>query len=610
MTSPLIFARTILAFGLAFGLTVLLVPIARALARRRGLYAQPQSDRWHQRPVPKLGGLAMLVALAAALLIAGAGATSWKLLITSTLIFGVGLVDDVRPIRPATKLVGQMVTAALLLYLAPPIRLTGVPVLDPLLAFLWIVGITNAFNLLDNIDGLAAGVAGIAGSFFVVALMLDGGPALWPLAAAMAALVGVAAGFLLYNFHPAEIFMGDSGSHLLGFFIAGATLLAQPSMTARLAPVAAIPVVILLIPIFDTAFVALTRRFAGRSAFVGGRDHISHRLVALGIGERPAVLVLYGLTFLGGCAALGLQNLPPGLAWGWVTAYLVTLGAAGVYLGHIQMTREPGASASAPIPSELTSRNRAYEVAFDTVLVGLAYYVAFLIRFQGPEFSASLPYFTQSLAVIVGTQVGALGLCGKYRQQMWRAAGPAEIWALLRGSLAGVGASVIAVVYLERFVGYSRSVFAFDAVIAPILLLGCNVALGALSQHLRRRGSHGRAAIIYGAGRGGALAARELQQNPELGLVPIGFLDDDAGKRRTRLDGLRVLGTLTDLPALLAEGGVICVVVSIRSLPRETFDDLCRICDARGVEVRRVRFAIEEIDARGQPGVIQFPKQR
>ncbi len=609
MTVPGSMSLLIALFTAGLVASALLVPAAGRIARRLGWYATPTDDRWHSRPVPNVGGVGMLVALTAVVWLAGLLPSLRIVWLTVGLMFLVGFVDDLRPARPGTKLVFQVAIAALMLYVGPAVRITGAPVADWLLAMTWIVGITNAFNLLDNIDGLAAGVAAIAGACFVMVLRIDGGPSLAPVAEATAVLVGVAVGFLFHNFQPASIFMGDGGSHLLGSFLASATLLAAPDLHSPVVPVAVIPVVLLLIPILDTALVTLTRGLAGRSAFSGGRDHTSHRLVALGIGERHAVLVLYALTIAGGCVALALQTLPAGVAWGLGGAYVATLGFVGLYLGHIETRHERHLPAPALLPSELASRYRIYEVLLDALLVTGAYYLAFIARFREPEFSHFLPYFARSLPLVIGCQMLALWFEGKYRQ-VWRTLGPTELLGLLRASLLGVGVSVIAVLYLHRFEGFSQSMFAFDAVLAPSLIIGGRVALGALDEYLRQRRSRGRTALIYGAGRCGALAVRELLQNGELGLTPVGFVDDDASKRRMRVDGLRVLGTLDDLARILdTRGGrIAAVVVGIRDLSAGRFAQVCEICEARDVQVRRFRFALEDVDWRDRtPGVVRFP---
>jgi UDP-GlcNAc:undecaprenyl-phosphate GlcNAc-1-phosphate transferase len=598
------------AFLIAFVLTALLVPLVGLAVRTMGLAAKPSAARWHSRSVPQFGGVAMLAGLFAVLWTGGILPGLWPMTLCTVLMFSIGLVDDLRPIGPTTKMILQMSAAGVFLYLLPPISITGQPVVDLLLELLWMVGITNAFNLLDNMDGLAGGVATIAGAFFLIVLKVDGGPALAGLSVAVAAFVGTALGFLLYNFKPASIFMGDSGSHLMGSFVAGATLMALPQLKAHVAPVGVIPVVLLLIPIFDTAFVTVTRLLAGRSAFIGGRDHTSHRLVALGLGERRAVMMLYGLTLAGGAAAVGFQTLAVGTAWGLAAIYIALLGIIGVYLGHIETTKNGQELALPPLPSELTHRYRIYEVLIDAALVSAAYYLAFLARFREPELSQVLPYFATSVPIVACTQLVSLWLSGKYRQ-VWRTLGPSEMFSLLRGSLAGVGASVVAVLYLDHFEGFSRVVFAFDALLATTFIMLARVGLGALDESLRRRRANRGMALVYGAGRGGALAVRELLQNSDIGLMPVGFIDDDPAKRRLRIEGYSVLGTLENLSDLLAPGrnGITVVIVSFMNLSREKADRVCAICAERGVEVRRFRFSLEAVDPHQRTAdVVQFKR--
>ena len=595
----------------SFVAALVLVPLARRLGGAAGLHAQATADRWHRHssPVPKTGGIAMLAAFSAGLALAGAAEwrALWPLLMLTGAMFGIGLVDDAKPARPATKLVCQLLAASAFLYAAGPIAITGVAALDTFLMFAWIVGITNAFNLLDNIDGLAAGIAAIAAAVFAVLLVLRGPADAMPLAIAAAALVGAAAAFLCFNLYPASVFMGDSGSHFLGSFIAGATLLSLPNAPMSLGPAATVPVVILLIPILDTAFVTLTRSLSGRSAFVGGRDHLSHRLVALGLGDRRAVVVLYALAGVGGFVALGAQTMSAPAAWGLVAAYAGTLITTGIYLAHIETSAVGGDAARPPLPTEVTNRYRVYEVLIDALLLAAGYYAALLIRFEGPELDNFLPHFYRSLPIVVGLQLLGLWLSGKYRQ-VWRTLGPAELFGLAQGLLTGVAASIIALLYLTRFEGYSRRVFFYDALIAPALVIGARVAIGALDHYLRLRRSGGRTAVIVGAGRGGVLALHELLQNSELDLMPIGFVDDDAAKRRLRIEGLPVLGALTELPQLLERHRVAMVIVSIRHVPRNVFDRVCAECQERGVEVRRMRFTLEDVDRRDHPpGVVRFP---
>jgi UDP-GlcNAc:undecaprenyl-phosphate/decaprenyl-phosphate GlcNAc-1-phosphate transferase len=500
---------------------------------------------------------------------------------------------------------------SLLLYLAPPIGITGNVLLDHALAFFWVLGLTNAFNLLDNIDGLSAGIAAIAAGFLTVTVV-SADPALQPLALALAAFVGVCVGFLVYNFQPASIFMGDSGSHLVGFFVSAATLTALPHLDARsLVPTVAAPVVTLLIPIFDTAFVTITRGLTGRSIFSGGRDHTSHRLVALGMSERRTVLVLYGLAIVGGAIGLLFHADSARYGWGLAVLYVAVLSSLGLYLGHRDAATADHdvADVSRTLPGELAIRYRTYEVLLDAVLIGVAYYLAFGLRFAEPEFSHFLPYFGQSLPLVLALQLGGLYLSGKYRQ-VWRGFGTGEAAAILRGVGLGMAATLVAVLYAYRFEGFSRAVFLLDAALLTAGLIATRAALSAVDDFLRRQRAGGRQALIVGAGRGGALAVRELLQNPALGLIPMGFLDDDPSKRRQRVDGYRVVGRVCDIEQILSRSGgsIGAVVIAIRDLPEAALTDVIGACDRAGVPVRRMRFALEDTDWRDRtPGVVRFP---
>jgi UDP-GlcNAc:undecaprenyl-phosphate GlcNAc-1-phosphate transferase len=605
MAPSLLFA-VFAGFAAAFAL----VPLAQKASHRLDLVAHPVDDRWHRRSVAKLGGVAIAAAFGLALAACGLITPLWRLWLPALLMFALGLVDDVKPMRPTTKLVGQLLVASLLIYLAPPIVITGQLILDHGLAFLWVVGLTNAFNLLDNIDGLAAGVAAIAATFLAATLLMAGSTALGAEAMALAAFVGVAAGFLVYNFQPASIFMGDSGSHLLGFVISASALLAVPHLNpTALVPAAITPIVILLIPIFDTAFVTITRGLSGRSVFSGGRDHTSHRLVALGIGERRAVLVLYVLAVLGGLLGLSFQGEGSRYSWGLAALYGGVLVGLGIFLGHVDAAKPDEDRPSSLLLSDLTTRYRRYEVAMDALLIGIAYYLAFGIRFQEPEFSHFLPYFAQSLPLVLGLQLAGLAIAGKYHQ-VWGPFGERELRALVKGVGIGVTATVVAVLYLYSFQGFSRAVFLFDAALLVLFIIGGRALFSAADDYLRRTRAHGRKALIVGAGRGGALAVRELLQNPELDCVPAGFVDDDAAKHRTRVDGYKVFGPIAELEQIIETQHVAVVIVAIRSMDAARFARICAVCDARGVDVRRMRFSLEDADWRDRtPGVVRFPQR-
>ena len=366
--------------------------------------------------MPLLGGAAIASAFFLGIAVWFAEPSLTPLVVGTVLMFILGLADDVRAIAPGTKLVGQMFVAGVIVSLIAPLSITGWPVIDQLLAFMWIIAITNAFNLLDNMDGLAAGVAALAGLCYLALLLPYGGT---PLTLSIAAFVGAVLGFLVYNFPPASIFMGDGGSHLLGVFLATASLLATPGMKGRLVPAAIFPIFVLLVPIFDTAFVTLTRRLSGRRAMVGGRDHTSHRLVTLGASERIAVATLYALAAFGGLLAIALQRLHFSSVIVLVAFYFLILAVVAVVLGHVSHTPARTAAGDAPLVSEIAYRRRILELMLDIGLLTLAYYAAFRLRFQDGDASTFFPPFVRSVPWWSERRLRVSTAAGKYRQ-VWQ----------------------------------------------------------------------------------------------------------------------------------------------------------------------------------------------
>ena len=315
---------------------VILTPLVRAQARRRGLVARPRSDRWHKHPTALLGGVAIFASVAGvALTMVPLSPQALVVLCTSAFLFLVGQVDDLVCLKPCPKLSCQVIGAAVVVSFGLSLPWTGMPVIDRAITLLWLVGITNGVNILDNMDGLAAGIAAIASVFLAINLLGNGRTA----DSVVLAVFGAALmGFLVYNANPASIFMGDCGSMFIGFFLAGAALLnPSGSRTQSNFPMLVAPVLILLIPIFDTLFVMVLRNRAGRSIAQGGRDHTSHRLVALGMSERQAVWMLYGFAAVSGFLGLLVPSLPLGAAAAVILGFLIILTLFGVQLSRVRV---------------------------------------------------------------------------------------------------------------------------------------------------------------------------------------------------------------------------------------------------------------------------------
>jgi len=409
------------AFAATFALSVALVPLCRRLAARTGAVAHPRNDRWHRSTIPLLGGVA--IALAALLAAAGSGVAREVpvLVATAFIIFVVGLTDDIIHLKPFTKLIAQIALAATLVYFDYSLYWLESRLLDNLLTIVWVVGLTNAFNLLDNMDGLCGGTALIVSVTLLFGLMTGASrESAGPEVAYLAMLAGAVAGFLVYNFPPASIFMGDSGALMLGFSLAALTLSNDGVRGSRSDVVSVIagPVFVLLIPIFDTTLVTVLRLLAGRSPAVGGRDHSSHRLVAIGLSERSAVFVLWTLAAIGGVVGLTIRGATQGFTVLVGGLFIIALCLFAMLLARVRVYDAPtavGADEVTPIPDEFMHKKRVIEVLLDFCAIAAAYYAANQYYFDADAYLRNAEVFYGSLPIVVAFQLVAFFTVGVYR---------------------------------------------------------------------------------------------------------------------------------------------------------------------------------------------------
>ncbi len=320
----------------AFLGALLLTPVARWMARRFGVMDQPSGRKVHTVATPLMGGLALYGGMALALLLFTPYRHEVELLAIATgalLMAVVGLIDDRNGMGFRVKLFWQAAAALVVILAGVRISLIHVPALDGLLTLIWIVAITNAINFLDNMDGLAAGLTGIAAGFFFI-LAVGAGQGF--VASLAAAICGASVGFLVSNFNPATIFMGDMGSQVLGFTLAVLAIklrFEQPFSVATWA----VPLLVLGLPIFDITLVVFTRLREGRSLADAGKDHTSHRLAQAGLSKRNAVLALYGVCVALGIDAIAVNRLPLEVALALVLITSVVAVVAFIWLERFRI---------------------------------------------------------------------------------------------------------------------------------------------------------------------------------------------------------------------------------------------------------------------------------
>lgn len=589
MTLPLV---TLLLTAVVAALAT---PLFARLARRIDLVVRPREDRWHRRPTPLLGGGAIAVAALSVMAVAlPLDQTTVVLLLCALGAFALGLVDDLRHLAPTTKLAGQVLVASVAAAGGVRVEIVESAPVAYVLTVLWIVGIMNAVNLMDNMDGLAAGVAAIA----AIVLGITAFPTN-PTATLLAAVTaGAALGFLVHNFHPARIFMGDAGSLFLGFLL-GATALIHTATGATNVALAVLgPLAALGLPLFDAAFVTATRRLAGIPISQGGRDHTSHRLASFGLSDRATVLALYAVAGGLGVLAIAVEHVA-GIALPLLALAVICL----ILFGVVLIEADVGRSAAARItdqdagPSQFARSFAAYgrfgaEIAIDVVLLTTAYYLAYVVRFEGLDESAWLYLFTGSVPLVVGAQLGAMVVFGVYRT-LWRYLTIGDVVLIVRALTVGSAAAALAILFASRFVGYSRAVFVLDWLLACAFVIGARSFLLWLLHALSSRPRQdARRVLIIGANEHGAFALRLLLRARDAAYRVVGFLDGDPGKRHRRVGGVRVVGFPEDLPSIVQGQQVDLVVLALPAEERTARDRARAVCETLGVECRDFMVAV------------------
>ncbi len=370
----------VLIFAITFAITFVITPLVRRFAIRRGLVDRPGGRKVHERPIPRLGGVAIFagVAIAISLQIAGELRLGWGgtlvddgsielrtlgVLVGMTIIFLVGLWDDLANLSPGMKLAGQVLAAGVVVasglrieYVGDPLGggLIGLGLVSIPITMLYIVGFTNVINLIDGLDGLAAGVSAIAATSLLV-LAAQGNRL--DAAALAAAVIGACIAFLRFNFNPASIFMGDSGALFLGFTLATISLMGVMKSTATIA--LAVPLLIVGVPIFDTASAIIRRLLHQRPIQEADKGHIHHRLLGRGFNQRQTVLIIYVW-----CIALAVGGYAVRWAAGpikvlAVVALFAITGIMAYWLGLFDAVHVAGDSHSRSTPTVPTDTDRS-----------------------------------------------------------------------------------------------------------------------------------------------------------------------------------------------------------------------------------------------------------
>ena len=432
--------------------------------------ADPRPDRWHSSPTPAFGGIGIFAGFILAVLLAaaiGPIGTPSKIqaaLLGAVIVFAFGLLDDLVQLPALVKLGAQIVASYVVLHSTISVEVVANPTLRYALGLLWLVGLTNAFNLLDNMDGLAGSLGVVAASCFALsAAFVSPNRDIFIVAAALAlALLG----FLPYNLRmsgPARVFMGDSGSQLSGFVLATLGMMASYKEAGTTIATVALPVLILAIPILDTTLVTALRLRSGRSVTQGGRDHTSHRLVYRGLSERKAVFFLVAVSAAIGATSLAYAVLDSGR--------ITTIGVLVTFALLLQFAAFLSSVSAAPGESGLSARaSLLVDTLVDGALIVASFYAAYVVVVDGNGTQWQRHIFIWALPAVLLCRYLALWACGLYRRDRSDAK---------RGTLARLAAAVVLseivaylfVIQTQTLLDFPKKIFIVDAAICFCFLV-------------------------------------------------------------------------------------------------------------------------------------------
>jgi len=579
--------------------SVLTIWALRRTPAARYVVAAPRTDRWHKSSTPLLGGsgifggLLVAAGIAVAAGVIPASRALGGILGGCAILFVAGLLDDVYHLSPLAKIAAQTAAAVLVLVAGVRVEIVSNNIAATAIGLVWIIGMTNAFNLLDNMDGLAATLATISCAFFAVDAFTVHPNHL--IAVLSLGVCFACLGFLPYNLRlrgPASVFMGDSGSQVLGFTLGALGLASSWNVAGSTVATLLLPLLVLAVPILDTTLVTVVRLLEGRPVTQGGRDHTSHRLVYEGLSDKRAVVLLAGVSAAIGLTSLAYKVLDDTRIT--LIGVLITFAFLLQFGSYLADVNRPVQVADAPtfLRSLIVHRRRLVEVLVDFALITASFTAAFLIRLQGTGVPWQRHVFDLSLPALLVARYAFFIVFGLYRG-VWRYAGARDAASVLTAVVLSEGAAFLFTWATVPWDGFPRGIYLIDVLLCSFLIGLSRFWERAFARGLASLVGRGdrRRVLIVGAGRSGRSLLRELRETP--GERVVGFVDDDYALRRRRIQGASVIGRLDEIGWVLGRAAPDVVLVTIPDAPRERLDAVIEACKRAAIPCNLVRRAIE-----------------
>ncbi|MGB0060953.1 hypothetical protein [Candidatus Binatus sp.] len=591
----------VLTFVSAFLVATAMMPIAKSASLYFGILAHPSTDRPHEKPTALLGGLAVMTGFVAAIgfvgIVSGLPYHSipWLAGFAVAMCL-VGLLDDIVDLQPRYKLILELTAIGVLVWWGPHLDFLPYHAFNIAITILWLVTATNAFNLIDGVDGLAAGVGIVAALSIatVAGLHQHNGTMV-----AALAIAGALTGFMVFNFPPASVFMGDEGALAVGLVLGVLSIqgsrIGEGSLPARLA----MPLLALMVPILDTVTVTVTRLATGNPISRRGLDHSHHRLTRLGMSSNRAAAALVGLQVIAGACAIALSLVPGYDAVLLIPFIALFFALVALFLMDRSFDAEaPGRIEDLPAIARVILsfgyKRRFVELILDAALVAAAYFGAMLLRF---DFDLSIAQVAQMLAGlpwIVAIGCASFLLAGVYRG-IWRYTGLAEsLRFALAATLAGLAvklASHVLPIVISRATAVMFVLLLFNFLVGTRWSFHLFQRVGRFLAHSARR------LVIVGADARGAAAVLHLHSTIGPNVELLGLLDDDTFKHGKLFHGYPVLGSLDHLDAILSRTPFDEIVIAQETLAPAQLASLESFATSHRITLRRFILGVTDLTA-------------
>jgi UDP-GlcNAc:undecaprenyl-phosphate/decaprenyl-phosphate GlcNAc-1-phosphate transferase len=597
MTLLLFVAPAVLAAVLSWSLA----PLARRVAIGVGAVDKPGPRKIHSTPTPRLGGLTVLFSAAAVFAVMPFVPAFRAHLLSPEVLFGVAaglvpiavtsLLDDIHGQRVIVKLASHLVGATIAVSVG--IRLNGtihflgnqihIGWLAIPISILWLAGITNAFNLIDGLDGLSAGLALISSASLAAVSIVTHN---YEMAAGAMVIGGALLGFLPFNLYPAKMYLGDTGATAIGFFLGVLTLSGGSTTSAGLA--VTLPIVVLGVPVADTLLSMLRRLMRSKSGaqtgmFVADRNHIHHRLLALGFQHKQAVLLLYGIGVLlavFGFASLFMTQQNGALLLGALLIAAV-VGVSKLGYDEFAMVKSGAVLRAYEVP---VLRRGFFVVFVDLAIIAAALYASLGLKYDdwGVQHHRDMLF---GIAALVPTATLAMFALLRIYRRSWSNASIDDVVKLATALIIG-SVTTYLVARLTMPTPPAATFIVTYTLVMLVLAVGLRVSYRVLYHWNRRSNRGGDLVLIYGAGISGTLALREILANSAVPMNPIGFIDDDPQLKGRFVNGYPVLGCLDDLEELVVGQKALGVVIASHKIPIAKVQSAREVCESLGAWMR------------------------